>query len=116
MLPGFAFAGSYTRNQYSSSITVAGPGTPPSTFTITPTNQLNGTATLNVPFVNLANFERIAAANTTAESSSRELDAVRLSVEGQVVQDYYQLVADTALVATSNRALEYSERTSTSRR
>jgi len=108
VLPGVALAGSYTRNQYGSNITIAEPGTPPHTFTITPNDQLNGTATLNVPLVNLANLERIAAANTTAESSRRELEATHLSVEGQVVQDYYQLVADTALVAASNRALEYS--------
>lgn len=106
VLPQIALVGTYTRNQYSAVFTE--PGTPATTFTITPADQLNGTATLNVPLVNLANFQRIASAKTTAEGSERQLEATGLQVEGQVVQEYYQLVANTALVAASTRALQFS--------
>jgi len=47
----------------------------------------------------------VAAARTTADAAGHQLDAARLQVEGQVAQDYYQLVANLALVAASQTAL-----------
>src|SRR6267143_6693739 len=46
VLPGVTASGSYTRNQYASTIDIALPGQPPNPITLVPTNQWNGSATL----------------------------------------------------------------------
>jgi outer membrane protein TolC len=104
VLPGVSARGVYTRNQYSSTITL--PGFPPTT--LQPYNQWNGSATLTVPLIDLANFRRVSAANVSAESSTHQLRATGLQVESQVAQDYFQLVANLALVTASKTALEVS--------
>ncbi len=104
VLPGVSARGSYTRNQYSSSISAG----LPQPVTLVPTDQWDGSATLKVPLVDLAGFRKVSAARTTAEAGARQLDATRLQVEGQVAQDYYQVVANLALVAASETALEVS--------
>ena len=103
-LPGIAVRGSYYRNQYETSISAGGPP-----IVVQPKDQWAGTATLNVPLIDLAQFQRIAAANTNADSYARRLEATRLSVEGQTVQDYYQLLANLALVTTAEQYLEVSK-------
>ncbi len=108
VLPGISASGSYIRNQYESVVALPSPGGSAELVTITPQDQLHGSATLNVPLVDLANFRRLAAARTSAEGAARQLAATRLQVQGQVVQDYYQLVADLALVAASQEALAVS--------
>jgi outer membrane protein TolC len=105
-LPGVSVQANYLRNQYQVSLTV--PITPPETFTILPKNEWQGSATVTVPLVNLANFWRIAAAKTNAESYARTLAASILAVESQTVQDYYQLLANVALVAAAQNYLEVS--------
>src|SRR5260221_371401 len=80
----------------------------PQPVTLVPTDQWDGSATLKVPLVDLAGFRKVSAARTTAEAGARQLDATRLQVEGQVAQDYYQVVANLALVAASETALEVS--------
>ena len=104
VLPGVSARGSYTRNQYSSTIDVG----LPKPVTIVPTDQWDGSATLRVPLIDLAGFRRVAAAKTTAGAAARQLDATRLQVEGQVAQDYYQVVANLALVSAAETALEVS--------
>jgi outer membrane protein TolC len=108
VLPGLSASGSYVRNQYRSQVGLPAAGGTTQLVTITPYDQLHGTATLNVPLVDLANFRRVAAARTSEEGAARQLDATRLQVQGQVVQDYYQLVANLALVAASQQALAVS--------
>ena len=108
VLPGVAANGSYTRNQYSSAITLAEPGQPTQTVTLLPRDQWNGSATLTVPLVDLAGFRRVSAANASARAAAYQLDATWLQLQGQVAQEYYQLVADLALVAASRGALEVS--------
>jgi outer membrane protein TolC len=105
VLPGVSARGSYTRNQYTSVITLPGF---PGPLTITPYNQWNGSATITAPLVDLANLRRVSAAKTSAASSAQQLDATGLQVESQVVQDYFQLVANLALVTASNTALNVS--------
>ncbi len=105
-LPGVSVKGTYDRNQYQVQLTLPIP--PAQTFLIQPRDQWFGTATLTVPLVDLAGFRRITAARTNAESYERTLAATRLTVEGQTVQDYYQLLANVALVATAQNYLEVS--------
>ena len=106
-LPRLSLGGTYTRNQYETAIQLpATGGGPPMSVTITPHDQLDGTATLDVPLVDLASFARIAAARTSARAAATEAAATDLRVQALVSQDYYQLVADVALVGSSRRALE----------
>ncbi len=102
-LPRLSLRGTYTRNQYETAIQL-GSGIPPTT--ITPYDQLDGSATLEVPLVDLASFARIASARTNASAAATEAASTDLHVQALVAQDYYQLVADVALVASSRRALE----------
>jgi len=102
-LPGVSVRGSYYRNQYQTQISLGGPP-----MVVQPKDQWLGTATLSVPLIDLASFQRIAASNTNADSYARRLEATRLSVEGQTVQDYYQLLANLALVTTAEQYLEVS--------
>ena len=108
VLPGISARGSYTRNQYSSAIDIAPPGKPPQPITVVPSDQWDGSATVRVPLVDLAGFQRVSAAKTSAQASAHQLEATKLQVEGQVVQGYYQVVANLALVAASSAALDVS--------
>jgi outer membrane protein TolC len=102
-LPGVAVQGNYLRNQRDVTIQIPG-----RTVEIQPLIERSLTATATVPLVDLANFLRIAAANTNAESFVHTLEATRLTVEGQTVQDYYQLLANIALVAAARTYLDVS--------
>src|SRR6267142_330720 len=108
VLPGVAANGSYTRNQYSSEITLVQPGRPAQTVSLLPRDQWDGSATLTVPLVDLAGLRRVSAAKASAKSAADQLDATWLQVQGLVAQQYYQLVADLALVAASRAALDVS--------
>src|SRR2546421_3901609 len=108
VLPGISARGSYTRNKYSSELDRAPPGQPPQPVTLVPRDQWDGSATLRVPLIDLAGFRRVGAARSTAEAFAYQLGATRLLVEGQVVQDYYQLVANLALVSAARTALDVS--------
>src|SRR5262249_53586051 len=107
-LPGITARGAYTRNQYGSVIDLAAPGQPPQPVTLVPRDQWDGSATLKVPLIDLAGFRRVSAARSTAEASSHQLDSTQLQVEGEVAQNYYQLVANLALVDASKTALDVS--------
>ena len=108
VLPGVVAAGSYTRNQYSSAVTLAQPGEPTQTVTLVPRDQWDGGATLTVPLIDLAGFRRVSAANASASAAAHQRDATWLQVQGVVAQEYYQLIADLALVAASAAALDVS--------
>jgi len=99
VLPGVSARGTYTRNQYESTITLpAEMGMPAATVTITPNDQLDLFLTANVTLVDLAGFWRVKSARLGHEAAERNVEATLLAVDAQVVQDYYQLVANIALV------------------
>ena len=104
-LPGVSVRAAYERNQYETALSL-----PPLGISLItqPLNEWLGSATVTVPLVDLASFQRIAAARTNAQSFAQTLEAVRLAVEGQTVQDYFQLLAGIALVATARNYLEVS--------
>jgi len=109
VLPGVGARGSYTRNQYSSVVDIAPPGSPPQAVTLVPRDQWDGSATVTVPLIDLAGYRRVGAAKSSARAATHQLDSTRLLVEGEVVQNYYQVVANFALVAASRSALEVSQ-------
>ena len=104
VLPGLNARGSYTRNQYDSIIDL-GPG---QQVTVVPIQQLDALAALTVPLFDAAGFRRVTAARTSAKAADAQLAAVQLQVEATVAQDYYQLVANLALVTASQQALDAS--------
>ncbi|HZA50858.1 MAG TPA: TolC family protein, partial [Myxococcaceae bacterium] len=63
-------------------------------------------ATLDVPLLDLASFARISAGRTEAHASAIDEAATELRVQSLVSQNYYQLLANLALVDSSRRALE----------
>src|SRR5262245_54992040 len=65
-LPGVSVRGNYYRNQYENQISLEG-----RRILVQPKDLWAGAATLHVPLIDLANFQRIAAANTNAESYAR---------------------------------------------
>jgi len=104
VLPGISARGAYTRNQYGTTVDLgSGP------ITVVPDHQWDGSATVTVPLIDAAGWARAAAAKTTADAARFQLASARLQVEAQVAQNYYQLVADFALVAVSGTALEVSK-------
>jgi len=109
VLPGLSARGNYVRNQYQASVTVpTDPAAPPRTITITPYDQLTGSATVTATLIDLASFQRVTAAGTASEASAKQVEATSLQVESQVVQDYFQLLAYLSLVQSSQRALDVS--------
>ena len=64
---------------------------------------------VSVPLVNLSNFWQIKAARIAREAGDLTVLATQLAIEAQVTQDYYQLVANMALVAESDRALDVAK-------
>ena len=104
VLPGISARGAYTRNQYGTTVDLgSGP------ITVVPDHQWDGSTTVTVPLIDAAGWARVAAAKTTADAAGFQLASARLQVEAQVAQNYYQLVADFALVAVSGTALEVSK-------
>lgn len=110
VLPGVSAQATYTRNQYDSQIQLpAEAGQQPVTVTITPIDQLDAFVAVSVPLVNLSNFWQIKAARIAREAGDLTVLATQLAIEAQVTQDYYQLVANMALVAESDRALDVAK-------
>ncbi len=110
VLPGLSARGNYARNQYQSSVSVPiDPGAPPRTIIITPYDQLTGAAAVSVTLVDLASFQRVSAARTGTEASAKQAEATDLAVKSLVAQDYFQLLANLSVVASSQRALEVAQ-------
>lgn len=98
VLPGVRAQGTYTRNQYESVISLpAEMGMPAETVTITPKDQLDLFLTANVTLVDLAGFWRVKSARLGHDAAEKNVEATLLAVDSQVVQDFYQLVANVAL-------------------
>jgi outer membrane protein len=110
-LPSLQARLALTRNQYNVvfDFPLNGPAAPPTRLTISPYNQIDGRVTLSVPLINLASFVNVTAANHGADASREQAKAVALQVEAQVVQTYFQLVADQALVAAAKKALDVAQ-------
>ena len=105
VLPGVSARGAYTRNQYDARVSL-GPG---QTVTLVPIEQWDGSATITIPLIDLAGWARVSAARTVAKVTDLQLASARLSIEAQVAQDYYQLVANLALLEAARQALDVSQ-------
>jgi outer membrane protein TolC len=103
-LPRLSLRGTYTRNEFATVLSVPDGDGGTREVILTPRDQRDGTATLEVPLVDLSSFARIGAARTGAKASALQEASTGLRVESLASQDYFQLVANFALVATSRRA------------
>jgi outer membrane protein TolC len=103
LLPGISLRGTYTRNQYESSVTLPAAGGPARSITIVPEDQLDGAATLAVPLVDLASHSRLRAARESTVAAGEQTAATALATEAAVTQDYFQLIADLGLVERPTR-------------
>jgi outer membrane protein TolC len=102
--PSLAASASYTRNQYETLVVIPRMGADPIEATIVPSDQLEAAVTLNVPLVDLAAWQRTAAAGASLEAARANLEARTDEVERAVVRAFYQWVGGAALVRSAEIA------------
>jgi outer membrane protein TolC len=117
LLPDLAAEATYTRNQYevtTGSLIPAGaavgaipPNLPP--IVIQPINQLDANVILTVPLINIANWDRRDAAKATLEGARADQAATELTVEKNVLRDYYTLLADEAVLQSAIKNVEIAQ-------
>jgi outer membrane protein TolC len=105
-LPRLSLRSTYARNQFETVLPFPTADGGETNVTLTPRDQLDGAATLDLPLVDLSTFGRIAAARTSERAAERQEASTELRVESVVSQDYHQLVANVAIVAAARRAVE----------
>jgi outer membrane protein TolC len=112
-LPSLTARGIYTRNEYevrldpSSFLGSAAPaGVPSQSFVIQPLNQLDATLQLDVPLIDLAAWQRVAAQHAAERAAHRRADVTMTDVQMQVARNYYQLVGSRSLRQSAERTLE----------
>ena len=112
-LPSLTARGVYTRNEYevrldpSSFLGSAAPaGVPSQSFIIQPLNQLDATVQLDVPLIDLAAWQRVAAQHAAERAAHRRADVTMTDVQMQVARNYYQLVGSRSLRQSAERTLE----------
>jgi outer membrane protein TolC len=117
LLPNFSAAGTYTRNEYE--VTFAGllpPGLLPASAASTiagtviqPQDQLDANVLLTVPLINIANWDRRAAAKAALVGSRADEENTDLTVQKSVIRDYYTLLADEAVLLSATKNVEVAE-------
>lgn len=104
LLPNLSAQGSYTRNEYEVTFPFGGQN-----LLIQPLNQLDGNVTLTVPLINIANWDRRAAAEATFVGARADEVNAALTVEKNVVRDYYTLLGDEAVLLSAMQNLEIAQ-------
>ncbi|MGO8992773.1 MAG: TolC family protein [Polyangiaceae bacterium] len=110
LLPNLSSTAMYTRNQYEVTTAALGalpPGTP--TIVIQPQDQFDANAILNVPLINIANWDRRAAAKSTLVGARADEANSEIIVEKSVLRDYYTLLGDEAVLLSSVKNLEVAQ-------
>ncbi len=107
LLPNIQLTGTYSHNQYD----VVFPasllgGSSTQTLTIQPFNQLDGSAVLNVPLINVGNWEKRKAAKATLESAKASAANSARITRKSVTRDYFQLLGYEAVLRSATQNLE----------
>jgi outer membrane protein TolC len=113
LLPSLSASGTYTRNEYEVTTAALVPGSlPPGTpnIVIQPQNQLDANVILTVPIINIANWDRRAAAKATFVGARADEANTELTVEKSVIRDYYTLLGDEAVLTSAMQNLEVAQR------
>ncbi len=100
LLPNLSAQGSYTRNEFP--LTFGG-------IVIQPLNQLDANVTLTVPLINIANWDRRAAARATFVGARADEENAQLTVEKSVLRDYYTLLGNEAVLLSATKNLEIAQ-------
>jgi outer membrane protein TolC len=112
LLPNFAATGIYTRNQYEvTTAALLGGATAPMgasipNIVIQPQDQLDANLLLTVPLINIANWDRRAAAESTLAAAQADEANSELTVQKSVIRDYYTLLGDEAVLLSATKNLE----------
>jgi outer membrane protein TolC len=107
LLPNFSAGATYTRNQYevtTANLLPAGalPAGIPNEV-IQPQDQLDGNVILTVPIINIANWDRRAAAKFAVDAARADEKNTELAVQKSVVRDYYTLLGDEAVLLSATK-------------
>lgn len=106
LLPAASARGVYTRNQYAAVIANPSNG---QLITITPQDQVDLFLQLDVPLVDLANYQRVGQARHLAKASSHQLEQSQSDVQRLVARAYYAYVGGAALVQAAERSQKIAE-------
>jgi outer membrane protein TolC len=101
LLPALSARGTYTRNQQEAAVTL--PNGP--RVVITPLNQLDALAQLDVPILDLANHHRYHSAQAQLEAARAQRDATLVDVSRSVARAYYQFLGASALVRSADSSV-----------
>jgi outer membrane protein TolC len=105
LAPVVTASGSYTNNQYAAIATIP-VGNPAlgqtQSVTIMAQNQLDATFSATLPVVDIGAWERVGAARRTAIAARAQASATELDVQRSVAQAYFQVVAQEAVLQSSN--------------
>ncbi len=107
LLPAASARGVYTRNQYAAEVPAA--VFPPNGLTITPKDQFDLFLQLDVPLIDLSNFQRLGQARHLAKASSAQLEVSQNDVQRTVARAYYTYVGGAALVQAAERSQKIAE-------
>ena len=110
LLPSFTANGMYTRNEYQVTTAALLPAGSPTSgvpnTVIQPQDQFDANMILSVPIVNIATWDRHVAAKSALAGARADEENSELTVEKNVLRDYYTLLGEEAVVLSATRNLE----------
>jgi outer membrane protein len=115
LLPNLSASGTYTRNQYEVTTAALVPaGSLPAGVSfpntvIQPLDQLDANVILNVPLINIANWDRRSAAKATLAGAHADEANTELTVEKSVLRDYYTLLGNEAVLLSATKNLNVAQ-------
>lgn len=111
LLPSLGARGSITHNQFEAIATLPGaPGTPPTTLTIIPRNQLDAFFTLDVPLIDLSQYARYGAQKVQVELADAARAVTRRTLDERVIRAYSLLTGATALIRSAEKSVEVADK------
>jgi outer membrane protein TolC len=115
LLPNLSAQGSYTRNEFEVTTAALLPASPATAMlnipniVIQPQNQLDANVILTVPLINIANWDRRAAAKATFVGARADEENAQLVVEKSVLRDYYTLLGNEAVLLSATKNLDVAQ-------
>lgn len=107
LLPSLTVKGQYTYNQYEAEVTVPGAAT---SIVITPHNQLDGFAILDVPIVDLASRARHDQAELLMEVAQLQGELVGVELDRAVARLYAQYIGASALLNAAQESVALAQK------
>ena len=107
LLPAASARGVYTRNQYEAAVPAS--VVPPNGLVITPKDQFDLFLQLDVPLIDLANYQRLGQAGHLAKATRAQLELSQNDAQRIVARAYYTYVGGAALVQAAERSQQIAE-------